>query len=175
VIKKSPTAVYEAKVAELHKARAELAKCAEKEIAILKKQTRKPGDLDSVLAERRSIEALITRLEGESSILYEAIPRPAEERTPQQIRNEMLMPPAPAHRGGSAEQLADARAEQRALQREFDLAKATASAGEIAKIEARIRETDLKIYALEGPPYPQYMPWASKADLLKMRERLGLK
>lgn len=176
--RKTPAELYDEKVAELHKARAKLDDCAAREIKIRKRTTRdmEGRDLVPILEERREIEALIHRLEGESAEAYALIPRPPIEITEaQRIRLEATMPPAPDYRGGTASQLAEVRAEQRAAQREFDLARATGARNVIAKVEAKMRDIDLRIMALEGPPYPAYMPWASKADLLAMRQRLGLK
>jgi hypothetical protein len=166
----------ERKGAEIVEARRKLDAIVARQIKIESSHSRSSVDTDAILLEKQQQLNVITRLESESALLEGQVQssRPPRLSPEQQWRREMFSRPAPEHRGGTPEQIRNARRELDGLLREyralaFDGSRPIAD----AKLGATINRARLKLAVLEGP-YPEgYAPWINKENWA-MRKELGL-
>jgi hypothetical protein len=167
------------KSAELADARQALDAIIQRQRELEKDKNRPGSATDSVRAEKEKQLASVARLENESATLEAArqAEKPAPALTPrQQVRadffNGLAFDPYAKARRGSPEKIAAAQQAVDELVREYRLTQPSGNARET--MTAKLNAARLRLTALEGPPYPPYMPWASRETLAAARKAEGL-
>jgi hypothetical protein len=173
----TPDELYRRKCADLTEAKTKLADLVARQIKIEANQQRRTGDTDSIVTEKRLVEAKIARLENEGGLLKQQIiaARPAKPMTAwgQAWHDAASHDPYAHIERGSAEQIAAAQAELDALIREYRLNTPTGAARDAWSVRKAAARTRLE--ALKGPPYPAHRPWATNEALKAARAKEGLK
>jgi hypothetical protein len=179
VVLPSPDELYRRKCADVAEAKAKLADLIARQLKIESATSRRSGDTDAVVVEKRAIETKIERLSTEAEMIKQQIERPATPLSDRQEAWAQAWSAAASHDAyrhverGSAAQIAEAQAELDALVVEYRLTTPTGAA--LDKWAAKKNAAETRLAALQGPPYPVHRPWASAETLKAARAKEGLK
>lgn len=168
--------VYARKVSELDDARRKYDGIIQRQIEAEKLQpSQRSTSLSGILAARADAEALIKRLEGESSVVRAQLDaeNPKPILTPAQQRQALAdglrrWNPYANVKRGSPEKIAAAREELAALAREEKLTQTSRA------LSDKMNAVRTRVMALEGPPFPAWRPWCTDEALLAARKKEGL-
>jgi hypothetical protein len=181
VVLPSPAELYRRKCADVAEAKAKLADLIARQLKIESATSRRSGDTDAVVVEKRAIETKIERLSTEAALLKEQITaaRPPAPLSDRQEAWAQAWSAAASHdpyshiERGTASQIAAAQAELDALIDEYRRAQPTGNARDAWAVRKAAART--KLEALKGPPYPAHRPWASDETLKAARKAQGFK
>lgn len=172
--------LYQRKLAELADAKRRLAEIVSRQIKLESSTSTNWPAYQSIVAEKTAAEALVARLENEGGVLKAALiaQRPKPPLSPrQQMMADAYNAAAsfdPYHRckRGTPEKIAEAQKAVDELVLEYRLNQPSGNAREAWTAKSNAART--RLAALQGPPWPAYMPWASRETLKAVRKAEGL-
>ena len=172
----SAAEIYKRKVAEIEDAKAKLSAIVAKQIRIEKGASRRTGDTEAVLAEKRDLKAQIARLSDEAAtIKAQFAPKPKLSPQQQFLADALKFDDVFANRPrGTPAHIAEAQTAVDALVHEYKLTQPTGNAN--AAWTAKYHAAHLRLAVLQGLPYsarthrlisPETLKAARKAEELE--------